>query len=112
MAPRKVVSKATIANGSYTGLVTQNDLKRSMQEQEQDKESHLEVVSIMMVDVTAETAMAEMERKINFLMKIVEKQDHEIAALKYQMKACETSESSKTPAVKADDKGKIVLQEN
>ncbi|TYK04665.1 ty3-gypsy retrotransposon protein [Cucumis melo var. makuwa] len=28
------------------------------------------------------------------------------------MKACETAESSKTPAVKANDKGKVVLQEN
>ncbi|KAA0066222.1 retrotransposon gag protein [Cucumis melo var. makuwa] len=37
-----------------------------------DKESHLEVVSVMMVDVTAEVAMVEMERKIHFLMKVVE----------------------------------------
>ncbi|KAA0066936.1 ty3-gypsy retrotransposon protein [Cucumis melo var. makuwa] len=31
-----------------------------------DKESHLEVVSVMMVDVTAEATVAEMERKIKF----------------------------------------------
>ncbi|KAA0033819.1 ty3-gypsy retrotransposon protein [Cucumis melo var. makuwa] len=43
-----------------------------------------------MVDVTAEATMAEIERKINFLMKVVEERDHEIAALKDQMKACET----------------------
>ncbi|TYK04575.1 ty3-gypsy retrotransposon protein [Cucumis melo var. makuwa] len=77
-----------------------------------DKESHLEVVSVMMVDVTAEATMAEMERKINFLMKVVEERDHEIAALKDQMKACETGESSQTPVVKATDKGKNVVQEN
>ena len=59
-----------------------------------DKESHLEVVSVMMVDVTAEATMAEMERKINFLMKVVEERDHEIAALKDQMKACETAVKS------------------
>ncbi|TYJ98314.1 ty3-gypsy retrotransposon protein [Cucumis melo var. makuwa] len=75
-----------------------------------DKESHLEVVSVMMAAVTAETTMTEMERKINFLMKAVEERDHEIAALKDQMKACETAESSKTPIVKADDKGKAALQ--
>ncbi|TYK00107.1 ty3-gypsy retrotransposon protein [Cucumis melo var. makuwa] len=77
-----------------------------------DKESHLEVVSVMMVDVTAEATMAEMERKINFLMKVVEERDQEIAALKDQMKACETGESSQTPIVKATDKGKNVVQEN
>ncbi|KAA0041770.1 ty3-gypsy retrotransposon protein [Cucumis melo var. makuwa] len=57
-----------------------------------NKELHLEVVSVMMVDVTAEATMAEMERKINFLMKVVEERDHEIAALKNQIKACETGE--------------------
>ncbi|KAA0032934.1 ty3-gypsy retrotransposon protein [Cucumis melo var. makuwa] len=66
----------------------------------------------MMTDVTVEAGMAEMERKINFLMKVVEERDHEIATLKDQMKACETIESSKTPVVKADNKGKAVLQEN
>ncbi|KAA0064819.1 retrotransposon gag protein [Cucumis melo var. makuwa] len=61
-----------------------------------DKESHLEVVSVMMVDVTAEATMAEMERKINFLMKVVEERDHEIAALKDQMKACKTGKPTTT----------------
>ncbi|KAA0066644.1 ty3-gypsy retrotransposon protein [Cucumis melo var. makuwa] len=150
MASNKVASKFSAASDSYTGLVTQSHLKRSMQEQEQgsvlkkksleqliespkggiiikdnplfnnstsasnlsDKESHLEVVSVMMADVTAEATMAEMERKINYLMKVIEERDHEIAALKDQIKACETAESSKTPAVKANDKGKVVLQEN
>ncbi|KAA0033709.1 ty3-gypsy retrotransposon protein [Cucumis melo var. makuwa] len=77
-----------------------------------DKESHLEVVSVMMVDVTAEATMEEMKRKINFLMKVVEERDREIAALKDQMKACEIVESSQTPVVKATDKGKNVVQEN
>ncbi|KAA0032672.1 ty3-gypsy retrotransposon protein [Cucumis melo var. makuwa] len=77
-----------------------------------DKESHLEVVSVMMVDVIAEATMTEMERKINFLRKVVEERDHEITALKDQMKACETAESSQTPVVKAIDKGKNVMQEN
>ncbi|KAA0032553.1 ty3-gypsy retrotransposon protein [Cucumis melo var. makuwa] len=63
----------------------------------------------MMADVTVEVAMAEMERKIIFLMKAIEERDHEIAALKDQMKACETAKSSKTPTVKVDNKGKVVL---
>ncbi|KAA0025726.1 ty3-gypsy retrotransposon protein [Cucumis melo var. makuwa] len=66
----------------------------------------------MMVDVTAEATIVEMERKINFLMKVIEERDHEIAALKDQMKASETAESSQTPVVKATDKGKNVVQEN
>ncbi|KAA0056741.1 ty3-gypsy retrotransposon protein [Cucumis melo var. makuwa] len=77
-----------------------------------EKKSHLEVVSVMMVDVIAEATMAEMERKINFLMKFVEERDHEIAALKDQMKACETGELSQTLVVKATDKWKNVVQEN
>ncbi|KAA0066688.1 ty3-gypsy retrotransposon protein [Cucumis melo var. makuwa] len=150
MVSKKVASKSFAASDSYTGLVTQSHLKRSMQEQEQgfvpkkksleqliespkggiiirdnplfnnstptsnlsDKQSHLDVVSLMMVDVTVEATMVEMERKINFLMKVVEQQDHEIAALKDQMKACETTESSQTPVVKTTDKGKNVVQEN
>ena len=35
-----------------------------------------------MADVTVETAIVEMERKINFLMKVVEEQDHEIGKIK------------------------------
>ncbi|KAA0038969.1 ty3-gypsy retrotransposon protein [Cucumis melo var. makuwa] len=77
-----------------------------------EKESYLELLSIMMADVTAEAAMIEKERKINFLMKVIEDRDHEIATLKDHMKARETIESSKTPAVKADDKGKVMLQES
>ncbi|KAA0032762.1 retrotransposon gag protein [Cucumis melo var. makuwa] len=37
-----------------------------------NQESHIDAMSVMMADVTAEAAMAEMERKINFLMKAVE----------------------------------------
>ncbi|KAA0037644.1 ty3-gypsy retrotransposon protein [Cucumis melo var. makuwa] len=146
MALRKVVSKATVANDSYTGLVTQSHSKsyvrtrtRFCPQQEKlgtlpllliyqtknllfnnstpasnlsNKESHLEVVSVMMANMTVEAAMAKMERKINFLMKVVEERDYEIAALKDQINACETAESSKAPAVNVDDKEKAVLQEN
>ncbi|KAA0056779.1 retrotransposon gag protein [Cucumis melo var. makuwa] len=52
--------------------------------------------------------MAEMERKINFLMKVVEERDHEITALREQMRTRKTAESSQTPIVKATDKGENV----
>ncbi|KAA0067521.1 ty3-gypsy retrotransposon protein [Cucumis melo var. makuwa] len=37
-----------------------------------NKKTHLDVMSVMMADVTTETAIAEMERKINLSMKVVE----------------------------------------
>ncbi|TYK05045.1 ty3-gypsy retrotransposon protein [Cucumis melo var. makuwa] len=72
------------------------------------KEAHLDVMSVMMVDITVEVAMAEMKRKLNFLMKVVEVRDNEITALREQMRTHETAESSQTPVVKATDKGKNV----
>ncbi|KAA0058360.1 ty3-gypsy retrotransposon protein [Cucumis melo var. makuwa] len=77
-----------------------------------EKESHLEIVSIMITDVTSKATMTEMERKINFLMKVLEERDHKIAALKDQMQTRETVESSQTFVVKASDKGKFVVREN
>ncbi|KAA0065856.1 ty3-gypsy retrotransposon protein [Cucumis melo var. makuwa] len=76
------------------------------------KEAHPDVMSVMMADITAEAAIAEMERKINFQMKAVEKRDHEITALREQMRTRETAESSQTPVVKATDKGKNVVIAN
>ncbi|KAA0039592.1 ty3-gypsy retrotransposon protein [Cucumis melo var. makuwa] len=76
------------------------------------KEARPDMMSVMMVDITVEAAMAEMERKINLLMKVIEERDHEITALRDQMRTRKTAESSKTPFVKADDKEKAVLQEN
>ena len=65
-----------------------------------------------MANITAEAVMAEMETKVNFLMKVVKERDHEITALREQMRTHETAESSQTPIVKATDKGKNVVQEN
>ncbi|KAA0025983.1 retrotransposon gag protein [Cucumis melo var. makuwa] len=72
------------------------------------KEAHPDVMSVMMADVTVEAAMTEMERKVNFLMKGLEEQDHEIRALREHMRTHENTESSQTPVVKATDKGKNV----
>ncbi|TYK09751.1 ty3-gypsy retrotransposon protein [Cucumis melo var. makuwa] len=76
------------------------------------KEAHPDVMFVMMADITAEAAMAKMEKKINFLMKAMEEGDHEITALREQMRTRETAESSQTPVVKATDKGKNVVQKN
>ncbi|TYJ97447.1 ty3-gypsy retrotransposon protein [Cucumis melo var. makuwa] len=76
------------------------------------KEAHSNVMPVMMTDIMAEAAMAETERKVNFLMKVVEEQDHEITTLREQMQTHEIAESSQTLVVKAIDKGKNVVQEN
>ncbi|KAA0049812.1 ty3-gypsy retrotransposon protein [Cucumis melo var. makuwa] len=76
------------------------------------KEAHPDVMSVMMANIIVETAIAEMERKVNFLMKVVEERDHEIIALREQMRTREIAESSQTPVVKATNKGKNVVQEN
>ncbi|TYK11759.1 ty3-gypsy retrotransposon protein [Cucumis melo var. makuwa] len=76
------------------------------------KEAHPDVMSVIMADITVDAAMVEMERKVNFLMKVVEERDHEITALREQMRTRETTESSQTPVVKANDKGNNVVQEN
>ncbi|TYK02887.1 retrotransposon gag protein [Cucumis melo var. makuwa] len=74
------------------------------------KETHPDVMSVKMADITIEAAMVEMKRKINFLMKAVEERDHEITALREKMRTRETAESSQTPIVKATDKGKNVYE--
>ncbi|KAA0042104.1 ty3-gypsy retrotransposon protein [Cucumis melo var. makuwa] len=76
------------------------------------KEAYPDVMSVMMADITVEVALTKMERKVNFLMKVVEERDHDIIALREQMRTRETAESSQTPIVKATDKGKNVVQEN
>ncbi|KAA0063895.1 ty3-gypsy retrotransposon protein [Cucumis melo var. makuwa] len=76
------------------------------------KKAHPDVMSAMMVDITAKAAMVEMERKVNFLMKVVEERYHEITALRDQMQIRETAELSQTHVVKATDKGNNVVQEN
>ena len=52
-------------------------------------------MSLMMADVITESTMVEIERKINLLMKDVEKWDHEIIAFREQMQMRETAESIK-----------------
>ena len=46
------------------------------------REAHPNVMFVMMVDATVETAMTEIERKINLLMKVVTERNHEIVALR------------------------------
>ena len=73
------------------------------------KESYIEVVYVMMAwDVTVEAIMEEMER--NKSPNESYQQDHEIVTLRDQIKTHEIAESSQTLVVKANDKGKVMLQ--
>ena len=59
-----------------------------------------DVMFVMMLDVTVEAAMIQMERKINFLMKVIDEWDNKITVLREQMQTREIIESSQTPVVK------------
>ncbi|KAA0047150.1 ty3-gypsy retrotransposon protein [Cucumis melo var. makuwa] len=93
MASKKATSKSSVASDAYTGPITHSLSKGITQEQDQGSsiaqsilkqlmESHKAGIvlkenslydnsdSIMMADITVETAMTEMERKINLLIKL------------------------------------------
>ncbi|TYK15326.1 retrotransposon gag protein [Cucumis melo var. makuwa] len=46
------------------------------------KETHPDVMFIIMADIMVKAVMAEMERKINLLMKVMEERGYKIAALR------------------------------
>ena len=65
----------------------------------------------MMTDVdTIEYRKAELETKINMLLKAVEEiRDDEIVSLKNHIKSCDVAESSHIHIIKNNDKGKAVM---
>ncbi|KAA0043408.1 ty3-gypsy retrotransposon protein [Cucumis melo var. makuwa] len=87
MASKKVASKSSVASDAYRGSITHSRSKGITQEQDQEntlydnsdsasskskKEAHPDVMSVMMSNITVEAVIVEMERKVNFLMKVVE----------------------------------------
>ncbi|TYK01673.1 ty3-gypsy retrotransposon protein [Cucumis melo var. makuwa] len=113
MASKKTTSKSSIASDAYTGPTPAVVLRESFKSKiKSKKEAHPDVMSIMMADIMIEAAITEIEKKVNFLMKVVEERDHEIIALREQMQTRETVESNQTHVVKATDKEKNVVQEN
>ncbi|TYK15314.1 ty3-gypsy retrotransposon protein [Cucumis melo var. makuwa] len=97
MASKKAASKSSVASDAYIGPITRSRSKGITQEQDQGsnvaqsilnkskKEARPDVMSVMMADISTEAAMVDMERKVNFLMKVMEERDHEITALRDQM---------------------------
>ncbi|KAA0035946.1 ty3-gypsy retrotransposon protein [Cucumis melo var. makuwa] len=109
MALKKVASKSSVTSDAYTGPITSSRSKGITQEQDQGSNVAQSILKQLMESPKAEiAAMAEMERKVNFLMKVMKERDHEITAWREQMRTRETTESSQTLVVKATDKGKNV----
>ncbi|TYK27123.1 ty3-gypsy retrotransposon protein [Cucumis melo var. makuwa] len=71
------------------------------------------IMSVMVTDVdTSENRMAELEKKVNMLMKVVEEREYAIASLKNHIKSRDAAESSHKHTIKNTDKGKAVMQES
>ncbi|TYK14566.1 uncharacterized protein E5676_scaffold552G00510 [Cucumis melo var. makuwa] len=67
MTSKKAASKSSVASDTYKGPITRSCSKGITQEQDQGsniakskKKAHPDVVSVMMVDIMTEAAMAEM----------------------------------------------------
>ena len=89
------------------------DKHTSASERPSEEASQPNVMLVMMADVgTSEERMAELEKKVNMLLKAVEERDYEIASLKNHIESRDAVESSHTPAVKNNDKEKKALQDS
>ncbi|TYK26475.1 ty3-gypsy retrotransposon protein [Cucumis melo var. makuwa] len=68
---------------------------------------------VMVTDMdTSEDKMAELEKKINMLMKAIEERDYEITSLKNHIESRDAAESSHSHIVKNVDKVKAIMQES
>ena len=78
-----------------------------------EKVSHPNIMSVIVTNVnTSEDKMAELEKRVNMLMKAVEERDFEIASLKNHIESRDAAESSHTHTIKNVDKGKAIMQES
>ena len=74
---------------------------------------HPNIMSVMVNGVdTSENRMAELEKRVNMLMKALEERDYEIESLKNQIESHDAAESSHTHTIKSVDKGKTIMQES
>ncbi|KAA0049827.1 ty3-gypsy retrotransposon protein [Cucumis melo var. makuwa] len=74
---------------------------------------HQNIMSVMVNGLdTSEERMAELEKKINMLIKDVEESDYEITSLKNHIESRNVVESSHTHTIKNVDKGKAIMQES
>ncbi|KAA0031754.1 ty3-gypsy retrotransposon protein [Cucumis melo var. makuwa] len=89
------------------------DEHNSLSERSNEEVPQPNIMSIMVTDVdTSEDRMAELEKKVNMLMKVVEERDFEIALLKNHIESRDAAESSHTHTIKNANKGKAIMQES
>ena len=86
------------------------DEHNSLSDRSNEEAPQPNIMSVMVTDVdTSEDRMAELEKKVNMLMKAVEERDFEIALLKNHIESRGAAESSHTHAIKNDNKGKTIM---
>ncbi|KAA0048559.1 ty3-gypsy retrotransposon protein [Cucumis melo var. makuwa] len=74
---------------------------------------HPNIMSVMVTNVdTSENRIAELEKKVNMLIKEVEERDYEIAFLKNHIESRDAVESSHEHTVKNTDKRKTAMRES
>ncbi|KAA0048375.1 retrotransposon protein putative ty3-gypsy sub-class [Cucumis melo var. makuwa] len=89
------------------------DEHNSLSDRSNEEAPQPNIMSVMVTDVdTSEDRMAELEKKVNMLMKAVEERDFEIALLKNHIKSRDAAESSHTRTIKNVNKGKVIMQES
>ncbi|KAA0025354.1 ty3-gypsy retrotransposon protein [Cucumis melo var. makuwa] len=89
------------------------DEHNSLSERSNEEVQQPNIMSVMVTDVdTSEDRMAELEKKVNVLMKEVEERDFEIALLKNHIESRDAAESSHTHTIKNANKGKAIMQES
>ncbi|TYK25824.1 ty3-gypsy retrotransposon protein [Cucumis melo var. makuwa] len=89
------------------------DEHNSSSEHSSEKMPHPNIILVMVTDVdTSDDRMAELEKKINMLIKAVKERDYEIASLKNHIESRDATESSYTHTIKNADKGKTIIQES
>ncbi|KAA0064216.1 retrotransposon gag protein [Cucumis melo var. makuwa] len=89
------------------------DKHNSLSERSNEEAPQQNIMSVMVTDVDeSEDRMAELEKKVNMLMKVVEERDYEIAFLKNHIESRDAAESSHKHTVKNTDKGKAEMIAN
>ncbi|KAA0042128.1 ty3-gypsy retrotransposon protein [Cucumis melo var. makuwa] len=89
------------------------DEHNSLYERSNEEASQPNIMSVMVTDVdTSEDRMAELEKKVNMLMKAVEERDFVIALFKNHIESRDAAESSHTQTIKNVNKGKAIMQES
>ena len=88
------------------------DEHNSFSKRSNEEVPHPNIMSVMVTNMdTSEDRMAELEKKVNMLMKAVEEKDFKIASLNNHIENCDVAKSSHH-TLSNIDKGKTIMQES